>query len=212
MRSQPSLLDVGCGRLGVAAFLPHTKVVGSDVLPPTETAKHFTFVSGDATALPFQDRAFPAVSCVDVLEHLPPEARGQVIRECVRVASRTILIAFPSGERSRRFDLEYRQACANRRRPVPDWLEEHLRYEYPIAEQVADQVRRTAAQSGRRVSLTQFPCESLRVSRVVRAAASRSAFLYAIVNCAYGLSIRLIPTPHPAHSYRTILVAGLSSA
>lgn len=39
----------------------------------------------NATTLPFRNWAFPAVSDVDVLGHVPP------IRECVRVASCTIL-------------------------------------------------------------------------------------------------------------------------
>ena len=130
----------------------------------------------------------------------------------MRVASRIVLIAFPSGERSRQFDLEYQQACAKRRRPVPDWLEEHLQHEYPVAEQVAEQMRWAVEKSGRGVSLTQFPCESLQIARVVRAAASHSSFLYAIVNCVFGLLIPLIPAPRSAHGYRMVLVAELSPA
>lgn len=208
--SRLDLLDVGCGRLGVAAFLPNTVIVGSDILPPTETARHFTFVSSDATALPFCDRAFLAVSCVDVLEHLPPEARVQVIRECVRVASRLVLIAFPSGETARRCDVEYRQACEQRHRAIPAWVAEHLRYEYPVADAVAFQVQMAARAAGHAVRIWRSQCEPLAICRLVRAAAARSTALYAMANILFGILSPLILRPDATHSYRTILVAELS--
>lgn len=206
----PALLDVGCGRLGVAACLRTTRVIGTDLKPPLDRATNFLFVGGSATALPFRDGAFPAVSCIDVLEHLPPEKRARVIEECVRVAARVVLFAFPNGERARRFDLEYRQACMKRHRSIPDWLEEHLQHEYPVAEMVVEQVGKAAAASGCTVSLTQSSCESLEIARLVRTAASRSTFLYTVVNGFFGLVAPLMPMAEPARSYRTVLVAELS--
>jgi SAM-dependent methyltransferase len=44
------------------------------------------YVNGDLTQLPFAARTFDAVSCVSVLEHMPPEARTAGVREMARVA------------------------------------------------------------------------------------------------------------------------------
>ena len=191
-------------------FLRNTRVVGADLLPPTEAMRHFAFVSSSATALPFRNRAFSAVSCVDVLEHLPPEVRGEAIRECVRVAAEMVLMAFPSGPAAQRCDREYHQACTQRGREIPTWVDEHLRYQYPVAETVATQIQAAAEASGYSAHIQQSYCEPLSIARVVRATAARSTALYAIVNVVLGFLSRLIPQPHAAEGYRTIVVAELS--
>lgn len=97
-QTSPALLDVGCGELGgLAAFLPGVKVMGVDLAPPAKPIENFTFKTGDITALPFSDRSFPVVSCIDVLEHLPLEARNRATRELLRVAECAVLIACPHG-------------------------------------------------------------------------------------------------------------------
>lgn len=209
-RSGPALLDVGCGRLGLAAFVRDRLVVGSDLQPPLEQMRRFTFVGSSATALPFRDRAFPAVACVDVLEHLSPRDRPDAIKECVRVAAHRVLIAFPSGERSRDCDRAYRQACQRHARPVPEWVEEHLRHEYPVVEAVAAQVRTAAASSGCVAKTRLSYCEPLAISRLVRAAAARSTLLYGLANVFFGMLWPLIPTPMVTNGYRAILLAELS--
>lgn len=205
----PVLLDVGCGKLGVATYLRKSFVVGSDLQLPVERAENFLFVRASATVLPFRDRAFPAVSCVDVLEHVEPRARLHIIRECVRVASGVVLLAFPSGQEARRCDVNYQQACQRRRRPVPDWVDEHLRYEHPVMEAVTEQVQQAAQAFGSRAQITVSFCEPLAVSYLVRAAAARSTFLYVLVNMVFGMCLPFVPQPHAKSSYRTILLAEL---
>ncbi len=203
-----SLLDVGSGDAGLAAFLRGFSVVGSDMAPARNG--HHRFVQSTATALPFRDQAFPAVSCIDVLEHLAPASRPAAVAECVRVAGRLALFAFPNGTQARRHDENFRAACQARHRPLPGWVSEHLRYAYPEAGQVAEHIRVAAQAMGRRISLRQAACEPLAVSRMVRAAASRSAALYLLCNLACGLCAPILARAGGRARYRAILAAELS--
>lgn len=209
-RTHPALLDVGSGELGLSAFLRGLSIVGSDLQPSTGRDGHVNFVQSTATALPFHDGAFPAVSCIDVLEHLPPAHRAEAITECVRVASRVVLFAFPDGVRARTCDQAFREACRVRSRQVPVWVEEHLRHEYPVADGVAEHIRQAAASLGRRAQLTESACEPLAICRLVRAAASRSTLLYVLCNLWFGVWSFAIRAPQPGQGYRAVLVAELS--
>ena len=76
-RDQRRVLDVGSGSQGVAVFLRDVEVVGTDLVAPKGEIAASRVHVGDITALPFDDRAFPVTSCVDVLEHfVDDEARA----------------------------------------------------------------------------------------------------------------------------------------
>jgi hypothetical protein len=47
--------------------------------------------------LPFDEGAFDAVVALEVLEHVEPEERGQLVRECLRVARDVAVISCPDG-------------------------------------------------------------------------------------------------------------------
>lgn len=207
-----TLLDVGCGQRGLSAFLRGPSIIGSDLQPLAERGAHFHFVQSTATALPFRDRAFPAVSCIDVLEHLSPAQRVETIAECLRVASHLVLFAFPEGSRARECDLRFQEGCRARSRQIPPWVEEHLRYDYPIAEGVAAQVRQAAERSGRTARLTESACEPLSICRLVRDTASRSTLLYALCNLWFGFLAPLLRASTRQAGYRAVLLAELSSS
>jgi SAM-dependent methyltransferase len=44
-----------------------------------------TYLFGDLTALPFRPSAFDVVTCVSVLEHMPPDTRAMGVRDMARV-------------------------------------------------------------------------------------------------------------------------------
>lgn len=208
--SGPILLDVGCGRIGVAAFLNGAKVVGVDVEPPLESVENFTFQQGTITDLPFPDKSFQVVSCIDVLEHLPLEARDCAIDELVRVASRAVLVACPHGENGQACDAEFQSALGSRNRPVPPWVAEHQRQEYPTTTKVAEKLREAAAASGRKVKITLSYCEPVKACRFVRGAAARSGALYFSANLLLGVLLPLLPAPGFENSYRMVMLAELS--
>src|SRR6185436_6928875 len=209
-QGEPILLDVGCGRIGMAAFLNGAKVVGVDVEPPLEQIENFTFQPGTITDLHFPDKSFSVVSCIDVLEHLPLEARDRAINELVRVASRAVLVACPHGENGQACDAEFQSALERRGRPVPEWVAEHQQQEYPTAKKVAERLRKAAAATGRKVEITLSYSEPVQACRFVRGAAARSNALYLTANLLLGLLLPLVPEPKFENSYRMVLLAELS--
>ena len=126
------VLDVGSGSRGVAGWLgPEWRVTAVDrafnddgaLSGPLEA--NVQTVLGDARGLPFPDRAFDAVLALDVLEHIPPVDRPQVLRELVRVARKRVVVACPTGAPA--LDADRRLAAGLRARGMepPVWLAEH---------------------------------------------------------------------------------------
>lgn len=89
-----SLLDLGCNvgeLLGEAAVLfPQLKLAGVDVNQAAiETARHnipqADLRQCDGPLLPFADDSFDYVTCIEVIEHIPPAMRRATIGEVWRV-------------------------------------------------------------------------------------------------------------------------------
>jgi SAM-dependent methyltransferase len=79
-----SVLDVGCGVLGLRAQEPDLDITGLDALD--QPAYPGPFVRADpADGLPFADDAFDLVYCSSVIEHVPPARRGAFAAELRRV-------------------------------------------------------------------------------------------------------------------------------
>jgi SAM-dependent methyltransferase len=84
-----TVIDVGCGPAGLAAFEPETAITGVDrVNRPGYAAGTRRFVRGDARALPFEDRAFDIAWSNSVIEHLDRSDRARFAAEIRRVAGR----------------------------------------------------------------------------------------------------------------------------
>jgi SAM-dependent methyltransferase len=211
LRTEPMLLDIGCGQLGVAAFLPHVSVMGTDIDPPVASTPNFTFQLGSITALPFADRSFPLVSCIDVLEHLSLQDRERGINELVRVATDAILVAYPQGKLAADMDEEFRRDCELHGKASPSWLIEHQRQPYPVSSTIVEQLHTAVRATGRKAIISLTYCEPASVSRIVRRAAARSNFLYAAVNLFFGALLPLIRSPNDSNGYRAIALIELSA-
>ncbi|MGI8421914.1 MAG: class I SAM-dependent methyltransferase [Gaiellaceae bacterium] len=83
------VLDVG-GTPGVLALFLGSSITSVNVEPPAD-------VLIDGVTLPFPDSSFDAVTSIDVLEHLPREARTAHVAELARVASRRVVLCCPLG-------------------------------------------------------------------------------------------------------------------
>ncbi len=82
------ILDVGGGVKGLNRFVKNKVVV-------TNLAEGE--VLADGRALPFADNSFAVVTCMDVLEHIPPQDRGKFINQLKRVAQKMVVLSFPIG-------------------------------------------------------------------------------------------------------------------
>lgn len=106
-RVGPDLLEVGGGRSGLSKLLyPAARVTVLDLDPalgeaPCNRAPGVRFVTGSATALPFPDASFDAVTMFDLLEHV--EDDGTVATETRRVLrpGGVVLVTTPDAARWR---------------------------------------------------------------------------------------------------------------
>jgi len=98
-----SVLDVGCatGPMVLAFHACHLKVVGIDfsewaVTHPCHPVIKGFLVQGSSEALPFKDKEFDLVTCLDMLEHLPSlDTVLKTVSELSRVAKKNVYIATP---------------------------------------------------------------------------------------------------------------------
>jgi len=102
-KDSTSLLDVGCGN-GILCNQAQiqmrnlTRVVGFDqsieAMKQVRTEKKV----GDITKLPFKEKEFDTVCCLEVLEHIPSDIYQSVIYELTKVAKQNIIITVPNNE------------------------------------------------------------------------------------------------------------------
>ncbi len=128
-----TILEIGAGPQGLGAVLPHP-FVGVDPWYPEPPIPTQRAVRASGTELPFADRSFDYVLCIEVLEHVPPDIRPLMLAEMCRVARRKVVITHPYGGFGRFADhvLNVIYSCLRIVRvPKPWWLVEHLRHPYP---------------------------------------------------------------------------------
>jgi len=115
------VLDVG-GHPGLArAFFDQDLVIVSDLL---SSGNDFEIMA-DSITLPFPDQSFNLVIAVDLLEHILPSERNQVLRELARVSSELVFISAP-------FDFSLSKEAE---RMVFDFIKEWLGYEHKYLKQ-----------------------------------------------------------------------------
>jgi len=135
---QPSwVLDVGSGPEGLKLFWRGV-VIGIDLR--FKRVPIHQGVNASGLALPFADNSSPVVVSCDMLEHVPPSERENVIAQLARVTNKTLLITFPSGEISENVYRELANQFRSRNMPV--WLKEHLEFGLPEEQKVVEWLNR----------------------------------------------------------------------
>jgi ubiquinone/menaquinone biosynthesis C-methylase UbiE len=98
-----TLLDAGCGNGVFGRLLLATRqeirVTGLDRSSSALRFVDFEKFEGNVDALPFPDKSFDCVTCLQVIEHLPVHSYHATLRELARVSRKHILISVPYEER-----------------------------------------------------------------------------------------------------------------
>jgi SAM-dependent methyltransferase len=94
------LLDVGCDAAVLREFVGAERYTGIDISDAADIRQNLM----EDGRLPFEDGAWDAVTCTDVLEHL--ENLHVVFEELLRVSSRHVLISLPNNWNSARRQLQ----------------------------------------------------------------------------------------------------------
>jgi hypothetical protein len=125
-----TILEIGSGPYGIGTYrkVPFT---GCDLSFAAPAQWPMTQLEASAADLPLADRSFDVVLASDVLEHIPPGLREQVIRETLRVGRRLVIFAFPCGTAAHDADRALKEVYLRRRLEVPSWLEEHMEADFP---------------------------------------------------------------------------------
>lgn len=142
-----SLLDVGCGEGRWLTYLnrrwPGRRLAGVEVSPSrTDEARRATnnldITVGGLPKLPYDDRSFDVVTCLEVIEHLPDWKPA--VDELIRIARSRILITVPYRERIRQ------HLCIHCHKPTPAYG--HL---HSFSEESFDYLRKDHRVSFRRI-------------------------------------------------------------
>ncbi|MEK6862036.1 MAG: class I SAM-dependent methyltransferase [Nanoarchaeota archaeon] len=112
------VLDVGGFDGAFALFVPELKVW---VIDPQTT-------NGNGLNIPFPNKYFEVVACIDALEHLPQNDRQKLLRELVRVTKSRLFINFPEA-RSMNAQKSVLSVITNK------FIREHVDYQLPTQEE-----------------------------------------------------------------------------
>lgn len=149
-RDDLTIAEIGSGAAGITEFLDHP-VTGVDSAFERTGEKanpRLTRVEGTATALPFADASHDVVLSLEMMEHLPREARAPALREMLRVLrpGGRLVVTFPAGATAARLDRWLNDAYRRRHGKDHPWAVEHLQQGLPEADEIA----RLAASLGTR--------------------------------------------------------------
>lgn len=111
------LLEVGSAGCGYGRYFKPGKweLTSIDIqkIPELERRRypHINFIQYEGKKLPFKDKSFDTVICVDTLEHIPYNQRPAFIKELKRVCGGQILMIFPH-DKSAKAEERFRKIIA----------------------------------------------------------------------------------------------------
>lgn len=156
----PAILEIGSGSQGIAPYLPFN-VTGLDLAFDGEVHPNLYPVIQSDTKVPFDDESFDYVVSVDMLEHVPPDGRLEVIQEMLRVARRKVFLAVPCGSSSEQQDHLLNELFFKSRGYYYSYLQEHVVNGLPKMEEINSLI--VAAGKNKNIMITAMPNFNLRL-------------------------------------------------
>lgn len=149
------ILEIGAGGLGIYPYLGE-KIYAVDINFDSVRNDQVHMISSKAQTLPFKDKTFDIVIAVDMLEHIPPLLRMEVIKEFLRVAIKKVYIAFPSGSAAENHDRRYHEYFLKKRGETFPFFQDHLKYGLPSDLSVEKCIKDSAAVMKRSVNISKY--------------------------------------------------------
>lgn len=131
------ILEVGSGAYGVGEFWSRP-FVGCDIVFEVQPRRPMRPVMSSGWQLPFKDASFSGVIASDVMEHVAPCKRRQVIAEVLRVTRKVAIFGYPCGHEAFEVDKRLRRDYQTKGLVVPTWLEEHMLHPFPDSDLFCD--------------------------------------------------------------------------
>ncbi len=147
------VLDVGSGGAGLSLYWGRRTIALDRSLPATPQGSRIRPILGTATALPFKERSIEIIVSCDMLEHIPRADRPGVLSEMIRVARRQIIVAVPCGAHARRAEEDVARIYRRKANEGHLWLQEHLEYGLPEADELESLIRSLALGRGIRAHI-----------------------------------------------------------
>ena len=159
-----SVLEVGSGGLGIAPYLK-IPVTGVDVKFETPFHPQLIRVIGKAEKLDFADKSFDVVISSDMLEHLPPKKRQEVIYEMIRVAKSGVIVGVPCGAQSSQQDMEFRQEYLKIHKKEFPFLSEQVEYGLPGETDIISYINKSSKKLDKKIQLKVLGNENMRTRK-----------------------------------------------
>lgn len=147
-----SILEVGSGSLGITPYLKKA-ITGVDINFGGPQTSMVNKVYASAEKLPFPDSSFDYVICVDVLEHIEPVLRKNVIAELLRVGKKKIFLGVPCGKNAEEEDLYTSRLFLSVMGYNDSYLEDHIRNRLPTKREILDMLEGTEVKVLKNVNL-----------------------------------------------------------
>lgn len=157
-----TILELGCGQ-GAFGDLINSKgkykITGVDIFKPylkvcKDTGKYEKVIKSDLTKkLPFKNKSFDVVVCLQTIEHLNKKSGMLLLEEMGRIASEAIIVSMPNGEcLQEEYDSNKYQRHLSKWEPV-----DFRKRSYDVYGTGLKLVYGTYSHAGNKIAITQLP-------------------------------------------------------
>ncbi len=131
-----TVLEIGSGTYGLCNYVNRKMYAIDPLLYKSNFNPNLIPVGSDLFNNKLGNSQFDTVIAIDFLEHIPKEKRRSAIAEMLRMAGKKVILGFPCGKYAQNYDREWFLDLVSKNKPVPDWLEEHVRFGIPSPPEV----------------------------------------------------------------------------